>query len=126
MLGPVARQIARWLAILLLGSGIGGAMRLAGLADAALLAGAIAALVGGAYVVQARIAWTMAVVRSRRSLEPFQVDDELSRNVPRAVAGGLFGVGLVLGSQAPSNPLVLVVGLAGLIVLGLTWDRPVA
>jgi len=122
MAGSGLAAVARIVAIVLVGAGIGSLASLAGLRPLAFAAGVVAILVGGVFVLATNQAtWLPGSGASASAAASQRRGDEagelLGNGYGVAVVVGLIGTGLVLGSAIDNATVGVVIGLWGLLML---------
>ena len=122
MVGGGVAAVARVVAIVLVGAGIGSLASLAGLRPLAFAAGVVAILVGGVFVLATNQAtWLPGSGASASAAASQRRGDEagelLGNGYGVAVVVGLIGTGLVLGSAIDNATVGVVIGLWGLLML---------
>ena len=122
MAGSGLAAVARIVAIVLVGAGIGSLASLAGLRPLAFAAGVVAILVGGLFVLATNQAtWLPGSGASASAAASQRRGDEagelLGNGYGVAVVVGLIGTGLVLGSAIDNATVGVVIGLWGLLML---------
>ena len=122
MAGSGLAAVARIVAIVLVGAGIGSLASLAGLRPLAFAAGVVAILVGGVFVLATNQAtWLPGSGASASAAAAQRRGDEagelLGNGYGVAVVVGLIGTGLVLGSAIDNATVGVVIGLWGLLML---------
>ena len=122
MVGGGVAAVARVVAIVLVGAGIGSLASLADLRPLAFAAGVVAILVGGVFVLATNQAtWLPGSGASASAAASQRRGDEagelLGNSYGVAVVVGLIGTGLVLGSAIDNATVGVVIGLWGLLML---------
>jgi hypothetical protein len=122
--GAAAVQGARWLSIVLIGTGTTGAAGMVGLAQLAALTGGLLLMAGFFSMEWTTTRWNREALRSWRGAT-FRGYELLIPRLFRWIDVAYLGVGLMVGALLPTGPLILVAGCAGLIGL-IAMRRPAA
>lgn len=122
MAGKAVVVIARMVAIVLAGAGIGGIASLLEARQLAFVAGVIAIALGGIFIGASNQASWLPMMQRRTSGATDH--SEASRGLfgtgyGLAAVVGLLGAGMLLGAAIDDAPVVIAVGIAGLVALAL-------